>query len=80
MVLAHVLMLACVMVLAHVMVLACVMVLARVMVLAYVVVLVRVITDIYPPIVGCIYPIQVYILRNVHFPTLRLNGTQTISN
>ena len=50
------------------------------MVLAYVVVLVRVITDTCPPIVGCIYPIQVYILRNVHSPTLRPKGTKTPSN
>ena len=31
-------------------------------------------TDIYPPIVGSIYPIQMYILQNVYSPTLCPNG------
>ena len=33
--------------------------------------------DIYSPIVSSVYPIQMYILKNAHSPTLRPKGTQT---
>ena len=36
-------------------------------------------TDIYPPNVGRIYPIQKYILQNAHSLTLRPKGTQKTS-
>merc|ERR1719458_1332122 len=37
-------------------------------------------TYIHPPSVGIIYPIQIYIFKNVHSPTLCPKGTQKPSN
>ena len=34
-------------------------------------------TSIYPPIVGSICPIQIYVIENVHSPSLCPKGTQT---
>ena len=36
-------------------------------------------TDTFSPIVGNVYPIQMYILENAHSPTLRPKGAQTPS-
>ena len=37
-------------------------------------------TDTFSPIVGNVYPIQMYILENAHSPTPRPKGAQTPSN